>query len=206
MPVYCRDEQRVLFVHVPKTGGSTVERMFRAAGWDEQLRETHKANPAVFPLRRCSPQHYQGALLAELFDLSRFDLVFLITRDPVARFRSEYLMRQPADPATDATSVETWARGAFARREHDPYAFDNHLRPQVEFLVPGAVVHRLEDGLDSIRDDLNARLDAGLVELGRHAMSSAKRTGVPSEAVEVSPVLDGLLRDVYAQDYAQLGY
>lgn len=206
MPLYHRGEQRVLFVHIPKAGGTTVERLFREAGWGEQLRETHKSNPDTFGLRRCSPQHYHGALLAELYDLARFDLVFLITREPVGRFRSEYLMRNRTPPAVDAATVAVWADQAFARRDRDPYVFDNHLRPQTEFLVPDAVVYRLEDGLGSIVADLNARLDAGLVEEGRHAMSSRKRTGVPSTAVEVSAGLETTLRDVYATDYERFGY
>lgn len=206
MPIYYRGEQRVLFVHVPKTGGSTVERLFRAAGWNEQFRETRKTNPDTFALRRCSPQHYHGALLDELFDITGFDLVFLISRDPVARFRSEYLMRQRSEPSTDARSVEGWATAAFARREQDPYAFDNHLRPQAEFLVGDAVVYRLEDGLGSILRDVNGRLDARLSEEPPHAMSSVKRAGVASSAVEISESLERTLRDVYAADFARFGY
>ncbi len=206
MPIYSRGEQRVLFVHVPKTGGTTVERLFRTAGWAEQLRETHKANPDTFALRRCSPQHYHAAVLAELYDLTRFDLTFLLTRDPIARFRSEYLMRNRSDPRAEAAAVEEWARHAFERWREDPYAFDNHLRPQHEFLVERAVVYRLEDGLGSILRDLNDRLDAQLSEQPPRAMSSLKRAGVPSSAVEVSAGLDRALREFYAADFAQFDY
>lgn len=145
-------------------------------------------------------------MLGELFDLDGFDLTFLISREPIARFRSEYLMRQRSEPLTDASTVEEWATQSFARWEQDLYAFDNHLRPQSEFLVPGAVVYRLEDGLGSILHDLNERLDAQLSEEPPRAMSSLKRAGVPSSAVEVSPALDERLRQIYATDYARFGY
>jgi hypothetical protein len=31
--VFRRDDKRVLFVHVPKTGGTSVEELFRRRGW-----------------------------------------------------------------------------------------------------------------------------------------------------------------------------
>jgi len=206
MPIFSREGRNLLFVHVPKTGGSTIERIFKRSGWTTYFLETRATGADLFPLRRCSPQHYQAELLRELIDVSRFDVRFMIVRDPVARFRSEYLMRNTKDPRTDAASVEAWADRAFTRYRTNPYVFDNHLRPQHEFRLDGVTVHRLEDGMEAVMEDLNTRLQLDLDPKIPHTMHSSKRAGVSSSAVELSPSLVDRLTEFYARDYEELGY
>lgn len=206
MPVFTKDDRSVLFIHIPKTGGSTLERHFRNAGWRERYRETRKTSPDSFHLLRCSPQHHHGALLTEMFDLPRFDCIFLIARDPLARFRSEFLMRNTGDPRVDARSVASWHARHFAKLAKNPYHLDNHLRPQHEFLVPGAQVFRLEDGLDSAVATLNRDHGFDLPTDLPHALDSKKRAGVPSSAVELSPEVEEALRATYARDFDVFGY
>jgi hypothetical protein len=206
VPVFSKADRSVLFVHIPKAAGSTLERMFVRSGWKMALRETRKTHPQLMSLRRCSPQHYHAALLQELFAVDRFDAVFTVSREPVSRFRSEYLMRNNEDPRTDAASVDAWAEVVLERRSTDPYALDNHLRPQHEFLLPGAQAYRLEDGLDSTVSDLNERFGLGLTTAVPQAMHSVKRAGVSSGEIEVSDRLRATLRSVYADDFARFGY
>ncbi len=206
MPIYVKDDRSVLFVHVPKAGGSTLERMFRQAGWTEHLRETRRTDPQVFPLWRCSPQHLHADLLQAIFDLEKFDVVFMVTREPLARFRSEYAMRHTQDPRTDAAAVEEWADRVLGRYERNPFVLDNHLRPQHEFEVPVGERYRLEQGLEAIVADLNARHDLGLGPRVPHALSSQKRSGIASSDVELSPRLRARLEELYAEDFHRYGY
>ena len=208
MPVMLKDGRSVLFIHVPKNGGSTVERLFTSSGWDMSFRMTRRGDPDAFPLLRVSPQHYHGALLTEVFNLRRFDLVFLITRHPVSRFRSEFAMRHKHLghlETVDSAIVDEWADRFFSRYADNHYAHDNHLRRQVDFLVPDAEVFRLEDGMDSIVADLNARFDLDLRTTIPRRLSSAAR-GLPSSAVEVSPQLLAHLHEFYADDFERFGY
>ncbi|WP_182525555.1 sulfotransferase family 2 domain-containing protein [Nocardioides dongkuii] len=206
MPIFLRDGRAVLFVHVPKTGGTTIERLFTRSGWKMRYRATARTQPEVFPFLRCSPQHYHAAVLEEMFVPERFETTFLLTRDPVARFRSEYVMRNTRDPRTDAASVEQWADRALDRYRDDAYAFDNHLRPQSEFRVRGAEVYRLEDGMEAVVADLNERFGLGLDSEIPHSFHSAQRAGVASADVEVSPALTARLTDFYRTDYEAFGY
>ncbi len=200
-----KDDRAVLFVHVPKTGGSTIERLFQSSGWIMHLRETRETRPRLFPLRRCSPQHYQADLLAEMFDFSRFDLAFLIVRDPVARFRSEFAMRHTRLESADEATVDAWAEKIFGQYATNPYVLDNHLRPQSDFLTPGAEVYRLEDGMKGIVKDLNKRFRLQLDKEIPHHLKSENR-GLPSSAVQVSGALRERLQEFYAADYEQFGY
>jgi hypothetical protein len=206
VPVFTKDQISVLFVHIPKTGGSTIERVFKRSGWTIRLRETKRSHSHLLPLRRCSPQHWHAALLEEMFVVDRFDLRFLVTRDPISRFRSEYLMRNHGNPRTEARALDEWAEQMLARYREDPYTLDNHLRPQVEFQLPHAEVYRLEHGLESIVADLNERFDAGLTSEIPRAMASTAVAGVSSSQVQVSPALDATLREFYAEDFRQFGY
>ena len=206
VPVFTKHDRSVLFVHIPKAAGSSLERMFTRSGWDMALRETRKTHPELMAVRRCSPQHYHAAVLQELFDVERFHAVFTVTREPVSRFRSEYLMRNHQDPRTDAAAVDAWAERVLAKRSRDPYTLDNHLRPQHEFVLPGSTVYRLEDGMESAVSDLNERFDLGLTPVIPQALSSVRRAGVSSSAIELSEDLQATLRSVYAEDFATLGY
>lgn len=205
MPVMLKDGRSVLFVHVPKAGGTTLERHFGHDGWKLAFRETLRKRPDLFPLRRCSPQHYHGAVLTEMFDVSRFDVVFTVVREPVSRFRSEFAMRNNTLQAAPAATVDAWAERKLAEYADNPYLLDNHLRPQHEFLVPGVLTYRLEDGLEAVVKDLNQRFDLDLPPAVLHRLRSDDR-GLPSSAVEISPQLRARLHDFYAKDFADFGY
>ncbi|MCK9795020.1 sulfotransferase family protein [Isoptericola sp. 4D.3] len=206
MPVFTKDERNVLFIHVPKTGGSAVEKHFVADGWEMSYHDGRM--PKGYPnyLRRCTPQHMHGALLKEIFRLRRFDAVFAVVRDPVARFRSEYVMRHKQELTTNADAVEAWAEERFEKFASNPYVHDNHIRPQVEFLVKQAHVYRLEDGLDAAVADLNARHDLGLPSEVARVRTSERTRGISSKDVEVSASLEARLEEFYADDFRRFGY
>jgi hypothetical protein len=206
VPVFIKDQRYVLFPHVPKTGGTSIERLFRRNGWQMFLRDAKVGQGSLHYVRRCSPQHLHAAILRELIDLSRVDLCFMVVRDPIARFRSEYAMRQKDPTKTDAASVEEWADRVFTRYERNPYALDNHIRPQHEFLLPGTEVFRLEDGLDTMMTGLNERFDLGVPNVVGHRLKSTDLTGISSRDVQVSPALEERLRELYAGDYRQFGF
>lgn len=207
MPIFTKDDRSVLFVHVPKTGGTSLERLMIRAGWSMGLHATPTTEPREhFRMRRCSPQHYHGALLQELVHVGRFDLVFLVVRDPIARFRSEYAFRRSEPGAGSAAAVNAWANDSFDRLPVSPYLRDNHLRPQHEFLLPGAQVYRLEDGLEPIADHLNAEFGLGIERSIKRFKHSGAGDGLASGDVEIDASLEARLRAVYAADYAVFGY
>jgi len=109
VPVFVKDDVSVLFVHVPKTGGSAVEDAFADAGWDTHLLDRTSARHPSRRFRRCSPQHLHAEMLEQLVRLERIDLVLVVVREPLARFRSEYLWRHRDQPA-DAAAVSQWGR------------------------------------------------------------------------------------------------
>lgn len=206
MPVFRRGNTSILFVHVPKTGGTTIEKMFSESGYRTLYHDSKVGRRSPNWLRRCSPQHMHAAMLQQQFRLDRFDLTFMMVRDPLARFRSEYAMRNLKDLKTDAASVERWASRVLADYRKNDFVHDNHLRPQSEFYLPGCHVYQLEQGMDHIVNDLNLLLDLGLGPDIPQAMDRKLATGVASGEVELSPRLEKRLRRFYKSDFSAFGY
>ena len=157
MPIYSSPEKKlnILFLHVPKCGGGSIEKFFRDNGFVEEFRCIDRR---LLGLYRCSPQHWHRPMLESVLKMDSFDYIFSVVRDPVARLVSEYKWRLAHPLAADG--IDVWyerVRGSFLK---DPYFFDNHLRAQVEFLVPSARVFRLEGSLQAVVDRI--ALDLGL--------------------------------------------
>ena len=208
MPVFRQDGRAVLFVHVPKAGGSSLERLFAKSGWTTGYRDPKGGAGSMNSVRRCSPQHMHRPMLEQVFRLDRFDAVFMTVREPLARFRSEFAYRNTNRVSATAAEVETWYDEAFREYRHDPFVFDNHLRPQWEFHLPGAHVYRLEDGLEAVVRDLNTRWGLGLQPLSEvpRVLDRKAQSGIASREVRLTPGLEGRLRMEYAEDFARFGY
>ncbi|GAB6936568.1 sulfotransferase family 2 domain-containing protein [Isoptericola variabilis] len=210
MPVLRKDKRGVLFVHVPKTGGSSIENHFVDAGWSMSYHSSSTAVGSLNHYRWCTSQHMHGDPLRATFRLHRFEAVFMIVRDPIARFRSEYAWRHgiEGDGAVDlsAGAVEAWAERRFAKYESNPYLLGNHIRPQAEFLVEGAEVMRFEDGLDAAVARLNDRYGLDLPPHVGRERTSEGAAGVSSKDVEISPALHERLVEFYARDFEEFGY
>ncbi|MFC3776438.1 sulfotransferase family 2 domain-containing protein [Mycolicibacterium holsaticum] len=223
MPVLTVGKKQILYIHVPKTGGTSVEHLLRSYGGSVTLHTTQRL---TLP---CTPQHFHGELLKQVLGSTsnaesrehNFDFVFMTVRHPILRLLSEYRhqrtmyrMRATVSPnsrrpklrdgaITQWLSMDLWCRYALLRYSRDPFFSDNHLRPQVEFSIWNPVVYRLEDGLESIR----ARLDEILGIRGE----------LPTEPQKVSNDRNGdpqslksstrrLIQAHFARDFAEYGY
>ena len=158
MPIYRLNGASLLFVHVPKCGGTSLEGMLNAHPALEQaaLYEMGRDN-LVLQVSRCSPQHWHGPLLQQLLRLETFALSFTVIRDPVERLLSEFSMQRGKVLET-TTDFGIWYQQMQRERRVNPFHADNHLRPAREFLLPQAVVYNFNAGLERIWADLCGRL------------------------------------------------
>ena len=202
MPVFVKDDRRVLFVHVPKTGGSAIEDAFRDDGWEVYFLDRRARRHPVSQLRTCSPQHMHADLLGQTLRLDRMDVSVMVVREPLARFRSEYLWRHRREPGLEPADVEAWGRRVLRRYDGDPFVLDNHVRPQVRFRVPGVRVHRYEDGLQAAVDDAAAVCGLPAPRVAAAPEPSARS----SRDVPLTAALEETLREFYREDFAELGY
>jgi hypothetical protein len=208
MPVFTKARFRCLFIHIPKTGGTSLEAAMRRLGWGEQM--SLREHVAQLHHLKVSPQHYHGALLDQILHWDAIDRSFTICRHPFQRFKSEYYWQHEMGIAPCADPLE-WAAEVMDRCRTDPWAFDNHLRPQVDFLPPNQAceVFRLED--DGVRKALeyaNALAPAGPLRKWWVASFPAR----PHRSTLAKPVEDafaglrGQIEDFYAADMRFFGY
>jgi len=106
MPVFFRGSYRILFIHVPKAGGTSIEAFFEANGFKTAYLDRGGSPESLNAVRRCSPQHMHAALLEALFDPDMFDYVFMTVRHPVRRLLSKVVMELGA--AASVTRLEQW--------------------------------------------------------------------------------------------------
>lgn len=208
MPVFRKDGKNILFVHVPKCGGSSIENAFRDSGYSVLGLDRSGGKKSANYQRVCSPQHMHADLLQRTLRIGRFDMVFMVVREPIARFRSEYVYRHRKQETVSkaAVDISKWAEKNFRAYEKDPYVLDNHLRPQDEFWLPEARVYRLEDGLETMIQDLNSTFELGVEWQTKRVLHSKAEVGFSSSEVELSDELHERLTDFYAADFERFGY
>lgn len=211
MPSLTLSDRLIWFAHCPKAGGTSVEQ-FMVARWGDAVGHLHwgwdlwwrrggwrVADPPN------SPQHliWNDARAA----LPRMpDSVFAVVRDPVARMASEQRWQRRRRRGTKAGKVlawlpfPLWIRLMLATAEVHPHAFDNHLRPQADFIPEGARVFRLEEGLTPVLDWLS---DLTGEPRARTDIPHAIPTGT---VARIGAAERALIARTFAADYARFGY
>ena len=154
MPIFTKEDKAILFVHIPKNGGSSIKKLFESMGWNtaEHCSSSihRKGDPNWY--RVVSPQHHHAAELKQLFRIERFDGVLTFVRNPVDRLVSEFFWRnRPENTKLRKLPLKfaSWWRESREACLSDRSYLDNHLRPQWEFLLPESTVGRFEHDISS---------------------------------------------------------
>ena len=194
MPIFLREGQKVLFKHVPKCAGSSIEALMAAEGFTVLL--LSDAGGADVP---CPPQHlHHAALLAMGVASTSFDFEFAVVRHPLERLISEYFFRGMDARGISFTAFVNYVLWGASL---NMYFLSNHIRPQVEFLSEKTRIYRYEDSFDPIIDDLQS---IGLIGDGVTVPHKKKRKSQGS--VVVSRQAASLINRFYYRDFVRLGY
>ena len=197
MPIVEVKDQSILFLHVPKTGGSSIERHLQTLGDLRFKGENHRT--LGLP---CSPQHLHAEAIQKFMPDMSFDWAFMVVRHPVERIVSQYKYQTRKGPwLRKRWSFSVWLRYVLARRKLNPYYRDNHFRPQFEFEGFSAEVFRFEDGLDHCVESVNLKLGLS----APNKLVWEKRSQV-SNAVVLSAADIELIKNVYRKDFVRYGY
>lgn len=60
MPIYIKDNLEILFIHIPKCAGTSIEKVLRASTSFEYLFSKNKID------RICTPQHFHADILSNI--------------------------------------------------------------------------------------------------------------------------------------------
>jgi len=143
MPVYLKDNIKVLFVHIPKCGGSSFSERMTGRGWREVL-SIKGIHAERLNFLYCSLQHMHASKLKQMVHPCKFDNILTLVRNPVNRLKSEYTW-QVRQGMTNL-APRKWINRVFSEYEKNNFVFDNHIRPQHEFLLDSSLIFKLEEG------------------------------------------------------------
>lgn len=211
MPLILIDGRPVLFVHVPKCAGTSVEEYLRSHfGQLAFLDREFGKVPVQERWSRSSPQHAEAAALQRLFPPCFLHASFAVVRHPVSRLISVFRFQRDIEMRIDArTSFADWLEEL--SQSSRPWAYDNHTRPMVEMVPDDTAVFRLEDGFDPIVDFLESlcsdgrRLprDVPVRNALERRLAHERRTAVPVVPDEREKAL---IKRLYAADFERFGY
>jgi len=151
-----------------------------------------------YSVGKCPPQHWPASVLDATLKLECFESIFTVIRDPLKRLLSEHAMCLRRGDSME-TDFNAWYEQGRRLRAHDPYVWDNHLRPAVEFMLPTALVYALEWGLSRIWQDLCSRLEIPSEAVGLKHIRP--RLSTPTAEDAVSAATRQLVEEDYAADY-----
>ena len=210
MPSLSLPGHLIWFAHCPKAGGTSIERLMVETwgpavghlhwGWDLWWRRGGWREAGV----PNSPQHLVWRDARNALPRAP-DTVFALVRDPLRRMESEHRWQRSRRRGTilgkalACLPFSLWLRIMLTLAARNPHAFDNHFRPQTDFIPEGAVVFRLEDGLAQVADWLGRRAGQRLAP-PPHVLATT-RHGTDRDPRDVA-----LVKQVFAADYARFGY
>jgi hypothetical protein len=210
VPILVKGSKSCLFIHVPKAGGSSFEMVAKKLGWTELI-SVRGFNAEEIKFLKSSPQHFHAEILDKILNYDQLDQAIMLCREPFSRLKSEYYWQQAQGLRNP--SPRAWLKDTFRIFENNPYVYDNHLRPQVDFVPRGVKVDifRLEDG--GIKQALLCLLGEcnGLrQQLRRYyvdiLMKHEKKSNVNKEIEQEFLSLKELIVEKYIADYEFFGY
>ena len=218
MPLSFINGKTLLFIHIPKTGGSSVDQYLMDKG------EMGFFSKDVLPGMAVTPQHLTWRTLNAMLPRSLWDHAFAVLRDPLDRLASEFRMRlSDANPKLSRSRIlkghlrskirggtpqsvllggsaysvdfNTWVELALEKCKKDPNLHDNHFRPQSEFVGEGCRLFRFEDGLNKVFDWIDEI--TGTPSIERTHLKKGQSTDL-----NISDQTRRLVKDFYKDDYA----
>ncbi len=143
MPLFKINDCKLLFIHIPKTGGTSLEH------WLSDQGEISYYSTVVPSFLKCSPQHFTMSYL-KLLDPHLDCPAFTIVRDPYDRAESEYFFRVKGQSPNLRPNFSAWMIRHLELAGRNPHHLDNHWLPQSYFVETDVTVYRYEEGIDTI--------------------------------------------------------
>jgi len=200
MPYIDIEGRRSLFVHIPKCGGTTVERYL------EKFSQLYLFNSNAEVAFRYTPQHFTYADAACLFPPGYFSYSFAICRNPYCKIASEYRFQAISRHHRYTEVIEpfpVWVGKLKKRFFKDPFFPDNHLRLQSEFVSDAVKIFHLEDGMDNIMRKVCE--DIG-IDKPKYVMERQNDTSGYNIDVEWTEEDKFTIYQIYKQDFDTFGY
>ena len=148
MPIFSKNETEILFIHIPKCAGTSVEKKLKSVYQHFNL---HSCTMSELP---CTPQHFHASLLPIAVKKLKTIESFAIVRNPLLRIISEYFWRNRhrAKRGDERLEPNKHIINLISAYKIVKYVIDNHIRHQIAFILPKTKVFYLENGIQDALD------------------------------------------------------
>jgi len=206
MPFLTVKGKNILYMHVPKNGGTTVENWLASLG---PLHLSCNYNLGYSPTFRSTPQHFTADDIQRLFADGFFNYSFLFTRNPYNRIESEYRylhkighLKRKIKNLFSIPTFDEWIKESLQEIEVNPWIWDNHLRPQWEYVYPSVDIYRIEDGLLKGLGAVALKIDV-VAPTELPYLNHTREIDVSTTWSDESRTL---VQKYYARDFREFGY
>ncbi|MFO1176545.1 MAG: sulfotransferase family 2 domain-containing protein [Paracoccaceae bacterium] len=209
MPIFRIADRMHYFVDVPRCAGASVEAyLARRFGPLAFVNTGFLAEPEAQRWSRSSPQHLPLDAFRKLVPADWIVSSFAVVRHPLTRLLSAFRFQVEVERTVARLwSIDEWFDDWLKRRESEPFAYDNHLRPMSDLVPEDATVFRMEQGLAPVvahLDRLAGNSDGPRSIAAKNVSGKAR----PDDAARLTPSPETLARiaDHYATDFRRFGY
>ncbi|MQQ07215.1 hypothetical protein GFB49_01985 [Epibacterium sp. SM1979] len=212
MPVIKYKDVLLHFAHIPKCGGTSVERY--VAGLNDVsmafVDQLYVAQPSEQHWNVSSTQHIDGEPSGRLFPHDFFIAFLAIVCHPMSRLESAYKHQCLREKTIGDESMDTFVKTRLADNYLTKGWMDNHFYPQSGFFYPGAnyQVFKLEDsGTEHAKAFIDAVLFGNATRRDvTHSNRVSKSNGLSPEDLKLSDEARTLVYKIYAMDFDNFGY
>ena len=209
MPIFQHDGALHYFAHVPKAGGRSVEDYLRRRfGTLSMIDDGHHDRARRSAWLRTTPQHVAVEDLEVILPTEWFASIFAVVRHPVARIVSAFNFQSTVwRQIPVGMSFAEWFDEYRALSRIYPYYYDNHLRPQSDFVPRRARIFRLEEGMAGLPEWLDEVTNSQAPDLSiAHVNASRPAKGSYYRAEPLSEADMDAIAAHYAVDFERFGY
>lgn len=222
MPVFKKNDNTVLFIHIPKTAGTSIETAFMDSGYEREF--LHIPAKGEGPDKKpCNPQHWHHGLIQRWIYPIESSYEFTIVRNPFTRCISEMMWKQGRrDKFNDKffsnlqsfviANLEIYIKnekqyqsnkGPWLSGDREFHA-DNHWRPQWHFIGDRTKVYKYEE-LEKCWNDLQQKYKLSALPV-THAKLDLSTPRPTKMGIEPSDKFKELYTQVYGEDHRRFDY
>ncbi|MBT8154369.1 sulfotransferase family protein [Epibacterium ulvae] len=212
MPIIKYKDVILHFAHIPKCGGTSVERYIQGLKSVSIafIDERYVSHAPQQHWNISSPQHVDGESIARLFPLDFFTAFFAVVRHPMSRLKSAYKFQRTREKQIGSISFDEFVKTDLRENYLTKGWLDNHFYPQSGFFFPGAnyqVFKLEEDGASFAKEFIDHALFGNMASRDiAHTNRSNGNAGLPSQDLELSAESVDLIHELYALDFKNFNY
>ena len=202
MPIYTKKNESILFIHIPKCGGSSFSDFLLRNKYEESLSVRGKALKDI-DFWKSSPQHLHRDILKKLLNFEKFDKILTIVREPFERLKSEYYWLLNSGIINEKENIpEKWFDDLKENYHSNKYIYDNHIRPQNEFILNESKIFKLEE--QGINQAIKYAINKNPFRIfnNKKLKKTKKSEFIDNQFLEIQEEI----KNFYSEDYRILDY